>query len=109
MESRFQVFLPAARPPAAAGSTASAARVSMAIWRGRTRLPNRASDLTARGVGGAGGPPVNPPPRGGGMWGRLGANRPKEFSGKETIHERSGSRSFSCFPRFEKRRGWEEV
>src|SRR4030095_16136129 len=67
MGSRFRVFLPAARPPAAAGRMASAARVSMAIWRGRMRLPNRAPDLTARGVGGGAGvagraPPHTPPP-----------------------------------------------
>src|SRR3977135_4420452 len=65
MGSRFRVFLPAARPPAAAGRMASAARVSMAIWRGRKRPPDRPPDLTTRGGGGAGGPPGRPPAGGG--------------------------------------------
>src|SRR3954466_14416045 len=67
MGSRFRVFLPAARPPAAAGRMASAARVSMAIWRGRTRLPNRPADLTAGGVGE------------GALWARSEATGPKHF------------------------------
>src|SRR5207237_9093958 len=98
MESRFRAFLPAAGPPAAAGSTASAARVSMAIWQGRTRLPNRASDLTARGVGGPGGPPTYPAVGEGAMWARSEATGPQHFPDKEPTHEWSGSRSCPCLP-----------
>src|SRR6185436_12741510 len=75
MGSRFRVFLPAARLPAAAGRMALAARVSMAIWRGRTRLPNRPPDLTARGVGGPGGLPTRPAVGEGAMWARSGSIR----------------------------------
>src|SRR5262245_43934835 len=98
MGSRFRVFLPAARPPAAVGRMASAAHVSMAIWRGRTRLPNRPPDLTARGVGGPGGPPTRPAVGEGAMWARSEATGPKHFPDKEPIHEWSGSRSFPCLP-----------
>src|SRR6185295_5402761 len=97
MGSLFRAFMPAARPPAAAGRTASAALVSVAISRGRRRLPNRPPDLTARRVGGPGGPPTRPAVGEDALWARSEATGPKHFPDKERIHEWSGSRYFPCY------------